>query len=183
MSLRDKLRELAPFAATLPPFEVADAAAEPVTQFLQWLDEAIAAGQQAPHVMTLSTSSTAGVVTARNLIIKDIDERGWQFGTSLASGKAEDLAENPNAALSFWWPVLGRQVRVVGPAMRLSAEEAAADFLARPSAAGRPVDPDWALFAVNAAHVEFFQARHDRVHTRLLYERAGEQWATRLLAP
>lgn len=183
MSVRDRLRALEPFAAQLPDFEVTDAAAEPVAQFVRWLDEAIAAGQQAPHVMTLSTADAAGRVTARNVIVKDIDERGWQFGTSLASGKTADLAANANAALTFWWPAVGRQVRVVGPVTRLSDAEAAADFLARPSAAGLPVDPDWALFAVDAARVEFFQARHDRAHLRLLYERDGLRWTTRTLAP
>lgn len=183
MSLRERLRGIAPFAAELPDFAMADAASEPVAQFLRWLDDAIAAGQPAPHVMTLSTADALGVVTARGLILKEIDARGWQFGTSISSRKAADLAANPNAALSFWWPVVGRQVRAVGPVTRLSAAEAAADYAARPSAAGHPIDPDWALFAVDPTSVELFQARHDREHLRLLYERAGDGWATRQLAP
>lgn len=221
MSLRDRLRAIPPFPAELPGFEPDAGASTPEAQFLGWLDEAIGAGQPAPHVMTLSTADAEGRVGARNLILKDIDERGWQFASHATSPKARELAENPRVALSFWWPVLGRQIRVVGTATALPAEESGRDFLARPTASraaalvghqsetmadrddfaqalqdanerldasAELTDPAWTVYAVAPDSVEFWQARHDRAHTRLRYERqrgADVQavWTTTLLWP
>jgi pyridoxamine 5'-phosphate oxidase len=133
-TVRAWLRSLPVFPDEAPAFELADAAAEPADMFLEWLQEAVAAGQQAAHVMTLSTSDADNIPSARNLILKDVDARGWHFATHATSPKGRALEVNPVAALTFFWPARGRQVRVTGPVFRLSPEDAAQDFLARPIA-------------------------------------------------
>ena len=85
--------------------------------------------------MTLSTCDAGGVPDARILILKDVDEQGWWFATSRVSAKGSQLDEHPAAALTFYWPVQARQVRVRGPVVTGAPERSAADFLARGSSA------------------------------------------------
>ncbi len=82
--------------------------------------------------MTLSTTDESGRPDARVLLLKNIDERGFHFAATAASAKGHQLAQNPDVALTFYWPQLGRQVRLRGYAERLSDPECADDFLARP---------------------------------------------------
>ncbi|MET0932732.1 MAG: pyridoxal 5'-phosphate synthase [Mycetocola sp.] len=126
------LRTLPSFPNDLPPFPVADAPKDPAELFADWLAQAIDAGVLAPHAMTLSTSGADGVVSARTLILKDIDEHGWVFASRDDGTKARDLGANPFAALTFFWPALGRQIRVSGPVRKRPQAEGEADFLARP---------------------------------------------------
>lgn len=85
--------------------------------------------------MTLSTVDAAGAPDARMLILKDVDAAGWHFAVSLASKKGADLASNPTAALTFYWPQLVRQVRVRGAVVADPPAVASADFLARSAGA------------------------------------------------
>jgi pyridoxamine 5'-phosphate oxidase len=126
------LRSLPSFPDSLPRFVVDEAPADPVDLFEGWLREAVDAGVLAPHAMTLSTSGPDGVVSARTLILKDIDEHGWVFASRDDGAKARDLGANPFAALTFFWPALGRQVRVTGPVRKRPRAEGEADFLTRP---------------------------------------------------
>ena len=104
------------------------------------------------------------------LILKDIDDDGWHFATSRASRKGRELAANPHAALNFFWQQQGRQVRVAGDVVELSAEASAADWHARPGADGSDNEnTDWQLYAVRPREIEFWQARHDRRHIRHRY--------------
>ena len=83
--------------------------------------------------MTLATADAAGRVSSRVLICKDVDDEGrWYFASDAASGKGRDLAANPRAAASFYWPAQGRQIRISGPAAPAGPEASAADFRARP---------------------------------------------------
>jgi pyridoxamine 5'-phosphate oxidase len=82
--------------------------------------------------MTLSTVGPAGRPSSRVLVCRDVDAAGaWYFATGAASPKARELGANPNAALTFYWPQQGRQIRVRGRAAPAGAEASAADFLAR----------------------------------------------------
>lgn len=130
-SLRERLRALPVFGADLPGLDVDAAPDEPSALFVDWLEEAIDAGLPAPHAATLSTADASGRVDARTLILKDVDGDGWVFATRADSPKGVELAQNPNAALTFLWREHGRQVRVRGPVVPLGAEASAADFLAR----------------------------------------------------
>lgn len=167
-SFRQLLRGLPDFPDELPEFDPAGAPADPAELFRQWLAEALDAGVPQPNACSLATADSRGRPSSRMLILKDIDADGWHFATSRASRKGQELAANPHAALNFFWQPLGRQVRVAGQVVELSAEASAADWKARPAADGTG-NPDWQLYAVRPREVEFWQARHDRRHIRHRY--------------
>jgi pyridoxamine 5'-phosphate oxidase len=127
---RSWLRSLPVFPDAIQPFDTALPDA-PEELFWEWLENAVAAGQPAAHAACLSTSSSEGVPSARYLIVKDLDSRGWQFASHRTSPKGLDLRDNPVAALTFFWPATARQVRVSGAVSELPPEESARDFLAR----------------------------------------------------
>lgn len=129
------LRGLPALAGPLPPFDPEDAPAGPDALFGQWLRAAIDAGVVEPHAMTLSTVDPAGRPSARVLILKYLYDGHWAFASGATSRKGKELANTPWAALTFYWPVLGRQVRVRGPVETADTDESEADFLARSSGA------------------------------------------------
>jgi pyridoxamine 5'-phosphate oxidase len=133
--LRNLLRAQKVFPEGMPHFDPEAAPDDPVTLFLRWLEAAIQDGVPAPHTMTVATADGGGHPSSRVLICKDVDGEGrWYFASSAASGKGRDLAVNPGAALSFWWPQQARQIRIRGTAVPAGTEASAADFLARPPA-------------------------------------------------
>jgi pyridoxamine 5'-phosphate oxidase len=109
-----------------------DVAAEPVAQFLAWFEEARAAELREPNAMTLATATADGAPSARIVLLKGVDERGFVFYTDYRSRKGEELAANPRAALVFHWAELERQVRVTGAVSRVSREESEAYYRTRP---------------------------------------------------
>lgn len=110
----------------------ADLADDPFTQFNRWLTEALARDVPEPNAMTLATATRDGVPSARIVLLRGFDERGFVFFTNYESQKGRELAENPRAALVFYWPTLGRQVRITGEVTRVSREESEAYFHTRP---------------------------------------------------
>ncbi|MCB9076976.1 MAG: pyridoxamine 5'-phosphate oxidase [Anaerolineaceae bacterium] len=104
----------------------------PLEQFKLWLDEAIAADIIEPQAMTLATATVDGVPSARTVLLRDYDERGFVFYTNYQSQKGRELAENPHAALTFYWAALHRQVRITGSVSRVSSEESDSYFKSRP---------------------------------------------------
>ena len=167
-TFRSHLRALPDFPDKLPDFDPAKAPADPVALFKLWLDEALAAGVPQPHACSLATADGSGQPSARMLILKNIDDDGWHFATSRTSRKGRELSVNPGAALNFYWPQQGRQVRVAGPVVELSAAASADDWQARPAADGSD-NPDWQLYAIRPREIEFWQAQHDRRHIRHQY--------------
>src|SRR5438552_6715959 len=105
---------------------------DPLAQFRRWYDEALRAGLVEPTAMTLATASRGGVPSARMVLLKGYDERGFVFFTNYASAKGRDLKENPQAALLFWWGPLERQIRITGQVERVPDSESDAYFLTRP---------------------------------------------------
>jgi len=170
-TLRDRLRALPAFPSGLPDFDVATAPDRADQLFLAWLDDAIARGVNQPNVFTLSTAGPTGHVTARALILKDLVNGQWIFAGARSTRKGIDLAANPCAAMTFYWPELGRQVRVTGEVEELASDVAAADWAARP-AVTQSHNPDWAAWALCPTEVEFWQARHNRQHVRHWYRAA-----------
>jgi pyridoxamine 5'-phosphate oxidase len=131
-SIRDLLRGLPAFPAEMPQFDTRSAPAHPVGLFLAWLGEAVRDHVPGPHAMTLATSDGAGRVSSRVLLCKDVDHSGrWYFASSADSVKGRELAASPGAALSFYWPQQGRQIRITGTAAPAGRQASAADFLAR----------------------------------------------------
>ena len=92
----------------------ADVDADPIRQFRVWFDQALAAGLAEPNAMTVATATPDGRPSARMLLIKGVDERGFVFFTNYESRKGQELAGNPYAALVFYWAELERQVRIEG---------------------------------------------------------------------
>jgi pyridoxamine 5'-phosphate oxidase len=164
-SFRQILRALPDFPAELPDFDPAAAPTDPAELFRRWLAEALAAGVPQPNACSLATVDGLGRPSSRMLILKDIDDDGWQFASSRTSRKGRELAANPEAALNFYWQQQGRQIRVAGSVAVLSAEASDADWHARPGADGSD-NPEWQLYAVRPRELEFWQARHDRRHIR-----------------
>ena len=105
---------------------------DPIEQFQIWLDEALASSVREPTAMTLATASAAGQPSSRLVLLKGLDERGFIFYSNYASRKGRELAENPQAALSFYWDALERQVRVEGRVSKVSREASKAYFDSRP---------------------------------------------------
>ncbi|WP_239083992.1 pyridoxine/pyridoxamine 5'-phosphate oxidase [Asanoa ishikariensis] len=132
MSIRDLLRGLPVFARPLPRFAPADTPGSPDALFVSWLAEAVDAGVVEPHAMTLSTVDGDGLPDTRVLLLKEVDDRGWQFATSAGSAKGRQVAGTAAAALGFYWREQGRQVRVRGTVAALDPQTSAADFRARP---------------------------------------------------
>lgn len=126
----------------------ADTDPDPIVQFKQWFEQALAAQVREPNAMGVSTVAADGRPSSRILLIKDVDQRGFTWFTNYESRKGEQLAGNPHAALLFHWLELERQVRIEGRVERVTAEESDAYFDSRPlgsrlsaiaSAQSRPV--------------------------------------------
>lgn len=175
-SFRRRLRALPDFPEDLPEFDPSAAPADPVTLFHAWLDHALTVGVPQPHAFSLATADARARVSSRMLILKDIDDgidkgadgADWLFASARSSRKGQELAANPQAAMNFYWPAVGRQVRLLGPVTLRSAEESARDWAERPATDGSG-NPEWQLYALRPTEIEFWQARHDRHHVRHRY--------------
>ncbi len=108
--------------------------ADPIKQFARWWDEALKSEALEANAMTLATADASGRPSARTVLVKDFDARGFVFYTNYDSRKGQDLAANPRASLLFFWPELERQVRIDGMVEKVSAEESDAYFHSRPLA-------------------------------------------------
>src|SRR5215210_2187569 len=109
-----------------------DLDADPLLQFQRWFAAVQAAAVPTPEAMALATSSAEGRPSARMVLLKEADERGFCFFTNYESRKGRELAANPRAALLFHWQPLGRQVRIEGGVERVAEDEAQAYFRTRP---------------------------------------------------
>ncbi|HEY0781424.1 MAG TPA: pyridoxamine 5'-phosphate oxidase [Thermoanaerobaculia bacterium] len=127
MDLADLRRDYVRAMLDLPDLD-----ADPVVQFQAWLAEAIAAKLPEPTAMTLATADREGRPSARIVLLKGCDARGFVFYSNYASRKGAELAANPHAALLFHWPELDRQVRIEGVVERTTREESEAYFASRP---------------------------------------------------
>jgi len=109
-----------------------DVAPDPVEQFRRWFDEALEADLHEPNAFVLATATRDGRPSARVVLLKGLDERGFVFYTNYEGRKGRELEENPRAALLFYWGELERQVRIEGTVSRVSEEESDAYYASRP---------------------------------------------------
>jgi pyridoxamine 5'-phosphate oxidase len=118
---------------TLAGLHRKDLCPDPFDQFRLWFEESVrTAGDREPNAMTLATASREGVPSARVVLLKGFSVQGVTFFTNYESRKAQQLAENPRAALNFHWPWLERQIQLEGLAQKVSREESKAYFDKRP---------------------------------------------------
>jgi pyridoxamine 5'-phosphate oxidase len=116
----------------LPPLLEEDVDADPIRQFRRWYDQALASGVTLPEAMTLATATPDGKPSARMVLVRGIDERGFIFYTNYGSRKGRELAANPWASLVLFWEPLERQVRVEGRVERVAEDLSDAYFRTRP---------------------------------------------------
>src|SRR5689334_7202474 len=187
-----------------------DLDADPLRQFHRWFDEASAAVPAAEKV-ALATATAGGAPSARMVLMKAADERGLVFFTHTTSRKGLELAENPRAAMLFYWEPLGRQVRIEGTVTEIDAAESDAYFETRPLAAriganvsrqSRPLGSraaleqlvaqfdselsrpaTWGGYRLRPDAWEFWQHRDDRLHDRFRYTPQGDSWLIERLFP
>jgi pyridoxamine 5'-phosphate oxidase len=198
---------------TVKPVELLEENADrdPLEQFRAWFADAAQAVPVAEAV-ALATASAGGAPSARMVLLKDFGRRGFAFYSNYESRKGRELAENPRAALLFYWDPLRRQVRIEGEVERLGEEESAAYFLTRPLGArlsawasrqsevvesrraleeaverqrGREgtAPGHWGGYLLRPSVYEFWQHRDDRLHDRLRYRRDGAAWVRERLGP
>ena len=115
--------------ATLSEHEVD---ADPIRQFAHWFDAALAAEISEPNAMNLATIGKLGRPSARIVLLKDFDARGFTWYTNYSSRKGQDLLEHPYAAITFHWGELERQIRIEGTVERVTDEENDSYFSIRP---------------------------------------------------
>jgi pyridoxamine 5'-phosphate oxidase len=155
---------------------------DPIGQFNDWLAEARAAAVALPEAMTFATADASGRPSARMLLLKGADERGFAFFTGYESRKGRELEENPRAAIVVYWNALGRQVRVEGTVRRLPVEESDEYWATRPArsraaaAASRQSEPLASLEGLEA-EVERLMAEHGGEVPR------PERWGGYVLEP
>jgi pyridoxamine 5'-phosphate oxidase len=109
-----------------------DLRADPIEQFAKWFEDARVAGVVEANAMTLATVGADGSPSARIVLLKDFDSRGFTFHTNYQSRKGRELSADPRAALCFFWQPLERQVRIEGTVSRIDVAESEAYFRSRP---------------------------------------------------
>lgn len=117
---------------TLAGLRRKDLEADPMVQFAKWFEQALAAKLPEANAMTLATADKQGHPSARIVLLKGADERGFIFYTNYESRKGRELQWNPHAALLFYWPELERQVSIAGTVGKISREESVKYFNTRP---------------------------------------------------
>jgi len=116
---------------SLKSLEIQDVASDPLQQFRLWMEEAIQAEALEVNAMCLSTISKDGFPNSRIVLLKELDQ-GFVFFTNYESSKGKELAATPKASLTFFWPEIERQVRVVGTIGKISEKESDTYFFSRP---------------------------------------------------
>jgi pyridoxamine 5'-phosphate oxidase len=116
------------------PLHARDLDTDPFVQFQRWYDDAQQHGQLQPDAMVVATSTPDGHPSARMVLLRGVDARGFCFYTNFDSRKGEELAANPHAAIALHWPEVLRQVRATGRVERVADEESDAYWFARPRA-------------------------------------------------
>lgn len=111
----------------------ADVAPDPITQFGKWWEEAINSAIDEVNAMTLATVDKNNIPSARIVLLKGYGKKGFVFFTNYQSHKGEQLLQNPNACLVFFWKELERQIRITGKVEKISSEESDAYFTSRPA--------------------------------------------------
>lgn len=112
--------------------EISDVDRDPIEQWVRWYDDAVAAQLTEPNAVVVSTCGADGQPDARYVLVRGVDEYGFQFFTNYGSAKARQMADNPKVSMTFGWLDLHRQVRVRGVIELLAPESSDAYWNSRP---------------------------------------------------
>lgn len=186
---------------------------DPLLQFTHWMDQALVADPGDATSMTLATASVSAFPSARIVLLKGFDQRGFTWFTNYQSEKGRQLDDNPQAEILFYWKALERQVRIRGSVRRVSREESIEYFKSRPmgsqigavvSQQSRPIAgrelleqqveslsqqtsvecPDnWGGYRLIPQGYEFWQGRASRLHDRFRYTATDTGWHVERLQP
>ncbi len=145
-----------------------DVAKDPIQQFGRWFKEAMEANINEPNAMTLATTSIDRKPSARIVLMKGYEERGFLFYSNYLSAKGKEMAKNPVVALVFFWPELARQVRIEGTVEKLTKEESEKYFKTRPkgSQIGAVVSPQSQVIEGRAALEKSWKENEARYEDR-----------------
>ncbi|HRN94434.1 MAG TPA: pyridoxamine 5'-phosphate oxidase [Chitinophagales bacterium] len=185
----------------------------PTEQFVAWFKEAQQSAIKEPNAMTLATATANGKPSARIVLLKEVDEKGFVFFTNYLSRKGSEITANPQAALLFFWDVLERQIRVEGTLKKIAESESENYFNSRPleSRIGAIISKqscvvksrealelafnkakesseikrpqNWGGYLLVPAYFEFWQGGANRIHDRITYTKHQENWLIQRLAP
>lgn len=191
----------------------ANISANPYQQFAKWFEEAGKSGVIEPNAMTLATATATGKPSIRTVLLKSFSEDGFVFYSNYHSRKGTELAENNQASILFYWDVMERQVRIEGLVEKVDIKTSEEYFAVRPyesrlsaivseqskeipnreflenkmqelRQAGAVKRPEnWGGYIIKVNYFEFWQGRPNRLHDRIVYEKNGEAWATKRIAP
>jgi len=194
------------------PFGLAEAGTSPLVLFERWFSEAVQADPQNAAVVALATAAPGSRPSLRMVLLKKHSADGFVFYTNYESRKGFELMENPQAAMTFWWPAQERQIRIEGKIQKILAEESDAYFSSRPresqlsawaspqsSVIEQPVSlhelrkrfgdgviprpANWGGFRLVPDTFEFWQGRANRLHDRILFKKSRSGWQIAPLAP
>jgi pyridoxamine 5'-phosphate oxidase len=145
---------------------------DPISQFSKWFLEALDTNLNDPNAMVLATATNDGKPSARVLLLKGFDDKGFIFYTGFLSRKGRELTKNPVAALVFYWAELERQVRIEGTVAKLSKEESERYFHSRPKES-----------QIGAAASPQSQVIENRELLEQKWEQLNEQYANAAIIP
>jgi len=117
---------------TMSSLDISDVTKDPLKQFNRWFTEAIDSKLPEPNAMNLATVTENGTPSSRIVLLKGVENGQFIFFTNYQSQKGKELEKNPACALTFFWPELERQIRIVGVAGRIDAKASEAYFQSRP---------------------------------------------------
>lgn len=184
----------------------------PIDQFRVWYQEALDSEILEANVMTLATATKEGKPSARIVLLKEFNSNGFVFYTNYSSRKGEEIEQNPQVELLFFWDVLERQVRIEGRIEKLPKEISEEYFYSRPieSQMGAMVSEqskviasrfvleeklqalkkeeikmpyNWGGYLVVPFRIEFWQGRPSRLHDRIVYTQIQDAWKIERLSP
>lgn len=189
-----------------------DVEKNPFIQFDRWFGETLESKVSEPNAMILATATSDGKPSARVVLLKQFDSKGFSFFTNYQSKKGEQITQNPFGSIVFFWPELERQIRIEGAIKMASEEESETYFQSRPegSRIGAWISPQskvipnrdhlesllnsikespknrpphWGGYILTPTLFEFWQGRPNRLHDRIQYTLKGNSWVIERLAP